>query len=200
MVVRKIISDMWDSIWPMVTFISIIAITLRAAYIFRGSKKFVLHKEILSWLFIVYVLCLYYIMMRSNNIGINLIPLIGLFENITKNYEFIIHNILIFLPLGFFSSYYLNNKKASMTFMISLIISALIEGMLYYLGRGFNIDIVILNIVGGFIGFLIYVGLMAIKGRLPKFMKSDAFINIILILLIVLVVLFSLDINVLNYL
>ena len=200
MVVKKIISDMWGSIWPMITFISIIAITLRAAYVFRGSKKFVLHKEILSWLFIVYVLCLYYIMMRSNNIGINFMPLVGLFENITKNYEFIIHNILIFLPLGFFSSYYLNNKKASMTFMISLIISTLIEGMLYYLGRGFNIDIVILNIIGGFIGYLIYIGLMAIKGRLPKFMKSDTFINIILILLIILIVLFSLDINILNYL
>lgn len=200
MVVKKIISDMWGSIWPMVAFISIIAVTLRAAYVFRGSKKFVLHKEILSWLFIVYVLCLYYIMMRSNNIGINFMPLVGLFENITKNYEFIIHNILIFLPLGFFSSYYLNNKKASMTFMISLIISTLIEGMLYYLGRGFNIDIVILNIIGGFIGYLIYIGLMAIKGRLPKFMKSDTFINIILILLIILIVLFSLDINILNYL
>jgi|GEM_PF-6360180 vanZ family protein len=200
MVVKKIISDMWGSIWPMITFISIIAITLRAAYVFRGSKKFVLHKEILSWLFIVYVLCLYYIMMRSNNIGINFMPLVGLFENITKNYEFIIHNILIFLPLGFFSSYYLNNKKASMTFMISLIISALIEGMLYYLGKGFNIDIVILNIIGSFIGYLIYIGLMAIKGRLPKFMKSDTFINIILILLIILIVLFSLDINILNYL
>ena len=200
MVVKKIISDMWGSIWPMVAFISIIAVTLRMTYIFKGSRKFVLHKEILSWLFIVYVLCLYYIMMRSNNIGINFMPLVGLFENITKNYEFIIHNILIFLPLGFFSSYYLNNKKASMTFIISLIISALIEGMLYYLGRGFNIDIVILNIVGGFIGYLIYVGLMAIKGRLPKFMKSDTFINIILILLIILIVLFSLDINILNYL
>lgn len=200
MVVKKIISDMWGSIWPMVAFISIIAVTLRMTYIFKGSRKFVLHKEILSWLFIVYVLCLYYIMMRSNNIGINFMPLVGLFENITKNYEFIIHNILIFLPLGFFSSYYLNNKKASMTFMISLIISALIEGMLYYLGRGFNIDIVILNIVGGFIGYLIYIGLMAIKGRLPKFMKSDIFINIILILLIILIVLFSLDINILNYL
>ena len=200
MVVKKIISDMWGSIWPMVAFISIIAVTLRAAYVFRGSKKFVLHKEILSWLFIVYVLCLYYIMMRSNNIGINFMPLVGLFENITKNYEFIIHNILIFLPLGFFSSYYLNNKKASMTFIINLIISILIEGMLYYLGRGFNIDIVILNIIGGFIGYLIYIGLMAIKGRLPKFMKSDTFINIILILLIILIVLFSLDINILNYL
>ena len=98
MVVKKIISDMWGSIWPMVAFISIIAVTLRMTYIFKGSKKFVLHKEILSWLFIVYVLCLYYIMMRSNNIGINFMPLVGLFENITKNYEFIIHNILILLP------------------------------------------------------------------------------------------------------
>lgn len=200
MVVKKIISDMWGSIWPMVAFISIIAVTLRMTYIFKGSRKFVLHKEILSWLFIVYVLCLYYIMMRSNNIGINFMPLVGLFENITKNYEFIIHNIFIFLPLGFFSSYYLNNKKASMTFIINLIISILIEGMLYYLGRGFNIDIVILNIIGGFIGYLIYIGLMAIKGRLPKPLKSDTFINIILILLIILIVLFSLDINILNYL
>ena len=45
MVVKKIISDMWGSIWPMVAFISIIAVTLRAAYVFRGSKKFVLHKK-----------------------------------------------------------------------------------------------------------------------------------------------------------
>ena len=87
-----------------------------------------------------------------------------------------------------------------MTFIINLIISILIEGMLYYLGRGFNIDIVILNIIGGFIGYLIYIGLMAIKGRLPKPLKSDTFINIILILLIILIVLFSLDINILNYL
>ena len=48
MVVKKIISDMWGSIWPMVAFISIIAVTLRMTYIFKGSKKFVLHKEILS--------------------------------------------------------------------------------------------------------------------------------------------------------
>ena len=45
MVVREIIKDMWGSIWPMITFISIVAIVIRGAYIFRGSKKFVLHKE-----------------------------------------------------------------------------------------------------------------------------------------------------------
>lgn len=200
MVVKSIIEDMWDSIWPMITFISIVAVTIRGAYLFRGSKKLVLHKELLSWIFIIYILCLYYILMRKSNVGINLIPIVGLFDDITANYGFIIHNILIFVPLGFFASYYLSNKKAGTMLMVSLLVAGLTEGLQYYMGRGFNIDIVVFNVLGGFVGYLLYVGLMAIKGKLPKFMKSDAFINIVVILLIILVVLFSLDINVLNYL
>ena len=200
MVVKSIIEDMWDSIWPMITFISIVAVTIRGAYLFRGSKKLVLHKELLSWIFIIYILCLYYILMRKSNVGINLIPIVGLFDDITANYGFIIHNILIFVPLGFFASYYLSNRKAGTMLMVSLLIAGLTEGLQYYMGRGFNIDIVVFNVLGGFVGYLLYVGLMAIKGKLPKFMKSDAFINIVVILLIILVVLFSLDINVLNYL
>ena len=200
MVVKSIIEDMWDSIWPMITFISIVAFTIRGAYLFRGSKKLVLHKELLSWIFIIYILCLYYILMRKSNVGINLIPIVGLFDDITANYGFIIHNILIFVPLGFFASYYLSNRKAGTMLMVSLLVAGLTEGLQYYMGRGFNIDIVVFNVLGGFVGYLLYVGLMAIKGKLPKFMKSDAFINIIVILLIILVVLFSLDINVLNYL
>lgn len=200
MVVKSIIEDMWDSIWPMITFISIVAVTIRGAYLFRGSKKLVLHKELLSWIFIIYILCLYYILMRKSNVGINLIPIVGLFDDITANYGFIIHNILIFVPLGFFASYYLSNRKAGTMLMVSLLVAGLTEGLQYYIGRGFNIDIVVFNVLGGFVGYLLYVGLMAIKGKLPKFMKSDAFINIVVILLIILVVLFSLDINVLNYL
>lgn len=200
MVVREIIKDMWGSIWPMITFISIVAIVIRGAYIFRGSKKFVLHKELLSLIFIIYILCLYYILMRKSNVGINLIPIVRLFDDITANYGFIIHNILIFVPLGFFSSYYLSNRKAGTMLMVSLLVAGLTEGLQYYMGSGFNIDIVVFNVLGGFVGYLLYVGLMAIKGKLPKFMKSDAFINIVVILLIILVVLFSLDINVLNYL
>lgn len=200
MVVKSIIEDMWDSIWPMITFISIVAVTIRGAYLFRGSKKLVLHKELLSWIFIIYILCLYYILVRKSNVGINLIPIVGLFDDITANYGFIIHNILIFVPLGFFASYYLSNRKAGTMLMVSLLVAGLTEGLQYYMGRGFNIDIVVFNVLGGFVGYLLYVGLMAIKGKLPKFMKSDAFINIVVILLIILVVLFSLDINVLNYL
>ena len=76
MVVKSIIDDMLPNIWPLVLFISVVAITLRCAYLFRGSKKFVLHKELLSLVFIIYILCLYYVLTYQdiNYGGVNLIP------------------------------------------------------------------------------------------------------------------------------
>ena len=204
MVVKNIIDEMLPSIWPMVAFISIVAITLRCAYLFKGSRKFVLHKELLSLVFIIYILCLYYILMgQDGTSGVNLIPFKEMFRYSFGSYKFmknIVGNILLFMPFGFFASYYLNNRKASLILIVSLIVSGLTEGLQYYTGRVFDIDDIILNVFGGFIGYLLYVGLMAIKGKLPKFMKSDAFINFMIILLVILIVLFSFDINIFNYL
>lgn len=204
MVVKNIIDEMLPSIWPMVAFISIVAITLRCAYLFKGSRKFILHKELLSLVFIIYILCLYYILMgQDGTSGVNLIPFKEMFRYSFGSYKFmknIVGNILLFIPFGFFASYYLNNRKASLILIVSLIVSGLTEGLQYYTGRVFDIDDIILNVFGGFIGYLLYVGLMAIKGKLPKFMKSDAFINFMIILLVILIVLFSFDINIFNYL
>ncbi len=204
MVVKNIIDEMLPSIWPMVAFISIVAITLRCAYLFKGSRKFVLHKELLSLVFIIYILCLYYILMgQDGTSGVNLIPFKEMFRYSFGSYKFmknVVGNILLFIPFGFFASYYLNNRKASLILIVSLIVSGLTEGLQYYTGRVFDIDDIILNVFGGFIGYLLYVGLMAIKGKLPKFMKSDAFINFMIILLVILIVLFSFDINIFNYL
>lgn len=205
MVVKGIIDDMMPKIWPMLAFISIVAITLRGAYLFRGSRRFVLHKEILSLVFILYILCLYYILMGQDiaSTGINLVPFREIFRYDFGSYKFmknVIGNILLFIPFGFFASYYLNNRKVSLICMVSLIVSALTEGLQYYTGRVFDIDDIILNVLGGFIGYLLYVGLTAIKGKLPRFMKSDAFINFIVILLVILLILFSFDINIFSYL
>ena len=161
MVVKSIIDDMLPNIWPLVLFISVVAITLRCAYLFRGSKKFVLHKELLSLVFIIYILCLYYVLTYQdiNYGGVNLIP----FKEMTRyeigSYKFmknIVGNILLFVPFGFFASYYLNNKKASVITIVTLIVSGCAEGMQYYLGRVFDIDDVILNVLGGLIGFILY--------------------------------------------
>lgn len=204
MVVKSIIDDMLPNIWPLVLFISVVAITLRCAYLFKGSKKFVLHKELLSLVFIIYILCLYYVLTYQdiNYGGVNLIPFKEMTRYNVGSYKFmknIVGNILLFVPFGFFSSYYLNNKKASVIMIVTLLVSGCAEGMQYYLGRVFDIDDIILNVFGGILGYLLYIGLMAIKGKLPKFMKSDAFINLVIIILVILVICFSFDIDLLSY-
>jgi len=205
MVVKNVIEEMLPSIWPMLLFISVVAITLRCAYLFKGSRKFILHKEVLSLVFIIYILCLYYLLTYDimNYGGVNLVPFKEMFrytfgsEKFLKN---IIGNILLFVPFGFFASHYLDNRKFSTIALVTLIVSGCAEGIQYYIGRVFDVDDIILNIVGGTCGYLLYVGLTAIKNKLPKFMKSDSFLNFIVILLIVLVVLFSMDINIFSYL
>ena len=205
MVVKNIINDMLPSIWPMLLFISVVVITLRCAYLFNGNKKFVFHKEFLSLVFILYILCLYYILTYQdmNYGGVNLIPFKEMFRYTFGSYKFIkniVGNILLFVPFGFFASYYLSNRKVSLIVTVTLIVTSCAEGMQYYLGRVFDIDDIILNVFGGFIGYLLYIALSAIKGKLPKFMKSDAFINFLIILIIILIILFGLDINIFSYL
>lgn len=205
MVVKNLIDKMLPSIWPMVAFISIVAITLRCAYLIKGNKKFILHKELLSLVFIIYILCLYYVLMSqdSNYGGINLVPFKEMFRYSFGSYKFIkniVGNILLFIPFGFFVSHYLNSRKASLVLIVSLIVSGLTEGLQYYIGRIFDIDDIILNVFGTIIGYLLYIGLVAIRNKLPRFMKSDVFINIVIILLVILIVLFSFDINIFNYL
>ena len=54
------------------------------------------------------------------------------------------------------------------------------------IGRSFDIDDIILNVVGGILGYLLYIGLSAIHRHLPDIFKSDLFYNIIYIVLIIL--------------
>jgi len=203
MIVKEVINDMLPSMWPLIVFVSVVAISLRLTFL-KGSRKFVLHRELMGLIFIIYILCLYYVVTAQdiNYGGVNLIPFKEMFRYEIGSYKFmknIIGNILLFLPYGFFSSYYLNNKKISTNVVLCLIASFSIECIQYYIGRVFDIDDVILNVLGGFCGCLLYVALTAIKGKLPKFMKSDGFLNFLFILVIVLGILFGFNINIFSY-
>ena len=204
MVVKNIIEEMLPSMWPMLLFISVVAVTLRCFYLFKGSRKFVLHRELMSLVFIIYILCLYYILTYQDigYGGVNLVPFKEMFRYSFGSYKFmknIVGNILLFIPFGFFTSYYLNNKKTLPSLITALIVSACAEGIQYHIGRVFDVDDIILNVLGGFFGYLLYICLNAIKSRLPKFMRSDAFINFIIIVIVVLIILFSLNINIFSY-
>lgn len=203
MVVKEVIKSMLPSMWPLLVFISVVAISLRIAFL-KGNKKFILHKELMGLTFILYILCLYSVVTSQdiNYGGINLIPFQEMFRYELGSYKFIkniIGNILLFVPYGFFSSYYLNNRKIGTNILLCFIASFAIEAIQYYIGRVFDIDDIILNVFGGFIGCLIYVALNAIKNKLPKFMKSDAFLNFLFILIIVLGIIYGFNINIFSY-
>ena len=48
-------------------------------------------------------------------------------------------------------------------------------------------------------GCLLFVALSAIKSKLPRFMRSDGFLNFLFILIIVLGIIFGFDIDILSY-
>ena len=203
MVVKEIIKDMLPTMWPLITFVSVVAISLRIAFL-KGSKRFVLHRELMALIFIIYILCLYFVVTAQdiNYGGINLVPFKEMFRYEFGSYKFmknIIGNILLFIPYGFFSSYYLNNKKISTNVVLCLIASLSIECIQNYIGRVFDIDDIILNVFGGFCGCLLFVALSAIRAKLPRFMKSDGFLNLLFILIIILFVIMGFNIDIFSY-
>ena len=116
MVLRGIILEMLPSMWPMMVIIGVIVISLRLGYLLKQGKRIVIYKEVMSLIFIIYVLCLYYIVTYKNiNYGgVNLVPFKEMFRYSFMSDKFIkniIGNIVLFIPYGYFSSYFLNNKK-----------------------------------------------------------------------------------------
>ena len=205
MIVKDIIiNDILPEIWPMLVIICVILVTLRLAYIFRGKKRIVLHTELLTLVFIIYILCLFHIVtFQDINYGTNnFIPFKEIFRydiNSTKFIKNIVGNIIMFIPYGFFASYYLKNRKFSTIFILSLVVSLTIEIVQLNIGRVFDIDDVILNTIGGITGYLLYVGIDAISSKLPKFFRSDAFLNLLVITIIILMIVYGFDINIFNW-
>lgn len=204
MIVKNLINEIMPDIWPMALIIMVIIASLRIAYLIGNNKKFIIHKELFGFVFIMYILCLYHVVtFQDINYGTNnFIPFKEMFRYSVGSLKFIkniIGNILLFVPFGFFSSYYLKAKKISTPFILTLITSLTIEIVQYYIGRVFDIDDIILNVFGGIIGFLLYIGLDAIKRRLPNFFHSDWFLNLVIILIIVLIIMYSFNLNVFSW-
>ena len=76
MIFRMLLLDNAKNIWPMVVLITVIVSSFRIAYLIKYNKKFVFHKELLSLVFMIYILCLYYVVTYQDvgYGGINLVP------------------------------------------------------------------------------------------------------------------------------
>ena len=188
----KTLLEVLSMTWPMI-FISVILVSsVRMSYLWKHKENFVFYKEVLLLIFMIYILCLFQVVtMGDINFGgeNNFVP----FREITR-YNFggrlfiknIVGNVIMFIPYGFFASMYGEVKNPFKGLFLVLLASVSIEVTQLMIGRIFDIDDILLNVVGGMIGFLLYVFMDKILSFAPDVLKSKTFLNILTVIILIL--------------
>lgn len=184
--------------WPMILIFIIVLSTIRICYILEKGERFVLYKEFFSLFFVIYILLLFGLVTNTDVPGghNNFIPFSEIMRYAPGSKYFywnVVGNIMLFVPFGFFISIYLNSGKVNKPLLITFITSLTIELVQMCIGRIFDIDDILLNCVGGICGFLLFIGLSAIKRHLPKFLQRDLVYNILTVIFIIFIILYILN-------
>lgn len=180
--------------WPMITLFVVILISVKISHMVINHEKMVFYKDLYMLLAIIYFLLLYYLLLSMENdisSGFNLIP----FREMTR-YEMgsrmfmynVVGNIVLFIPFGYFISDFLKAKKISHILIVSIIASLTAELIQSQIGRAFDVDDIILNVVGAILGFMFYISIQAIKNHLPRVLQNNVFYNIIAILVLLAII------------
>ncbi len=184
------------NIWPQLTIFVVVMVAVRIFALKNSSKKISFHEEFLNLLFIVYILLLFELLTGTENnsgSGINLVPFSEILRYQVGSKMFIYNvlgNILLFVPFGYFVTRYIKGKSLYQIFIISFITSLTVEILQVKLGRSFDVDDILLNVIGGVVGYFIYKLLNSIKNHLPKFLQKDFIYNIICLIILVVIVLY----------
>ena len=186
--IKAILTDMW----PTILLITVVAFAMRITYIFKSKEKFVLYKDLMFYFFVIYILCLFYVVTFQDVSWStsNFIPFKEILRyNIGSSmfYKNVLGNMVMFVPFGFFVSYFLKLEKMYSITLITLLTSVTIEITQLLIGRVFDVDDLLLNLIGGIVGFLLYELVHKLRIKLPNFLKKDYIYNIIMILLMILV-------------
>ena len=176
--------------YPMLIIFTVVIVAIRIAYLIVNKKKFVFYKELFYLAFVVYSISLFYVVtFEDNNYGTNnFIP----FREITR-YEFlstyfiknVLGNVILFIPFGYFVSTLIKSKKPFAILLIALLTSLTIEVTQYMIGRTFDIDDIILNVIGCTIGYLAYLVIHVLEKNIKIFQKNYVK-NILVIIMIIL--------------
>ena len=192
MIPKKAI-EVLSNFWPMVMLFCIVIITLRLAYIIINKKPFILYKELMSLSFIVYTLFLFELVTSTdfNSYGNNFILFKEMFRySVTSPlfYRNVLGNILMFIPFGYFASYYVKVEKVYINVIITFIVSLSIETIQSLIGRSFDIDDIILNIIGGVLGYFIYKLSSKILKEYSINIKNNILVNFLFLIIILILV------------
>ena len=199
MIPQKAINIIID-LWPMLTLISVVLITLRLTYLFINHKKIVIYRELLSLMFIIYLMMLFELVTTSDfeSYSNNFMPFREIYRyKLTSKlfYRNVIGNIVIFAPFGYFVSYACKvKKKWYIPLIITFITSLTIEIIQMGIGRSFDIDDIILNLIGGLFGYLGYLIFESIFKKYSEIFKNNLLLNIICIIMIIVLTILILNI------
>ncbi len=179
--------------FSMIFIFSVVIVALRLMYIHVHKEKFVLYKETFMFAFLLYALLLFYVVtFQDVNYGTNnFIPFKEILRYEVGSKVFIkniVGNIILFIPFGFFVAHLMKSKKLYPTLVVSMITSIVIEYTQLKIGRTFDIDDIILNITGGFLGYLIYIIIDTLEDHMPQVLKTETFKNIITIIIVLLLI------------
>lgn len=187
--IPKIATKVIYELWPMLTLFIIVLITIRTVYLKTNNKPFVLYKELISLCFVIYALLLFELVTSTdfNSFSNNFIPFKEIFRYKVSSvlfYRNVIGNVILFLPFGFFVSYYCKLNKYYYNLLVIFITSFSIEIIQSMIGRSFDIDDVILNVIGGYLGYVIYI----LSGKILRYysvkLRNNILLNVILFIVI----------------
>ena len=198
--IEQTLKDAVSNNWPMLLIFTVVIVTIRITYLVVHKDKFVLYKELFMLAFLIYAMLLFYVVtFQDVNYGTNnFIPFKEILRYKVGSKVFIrniLGNILLFVPFGLFVSHYIKNKKMYPILLISVLVSCSIEFAQTKIGRTADIDDVILNTLGGVIGYFIYKFSGKLIEKLPNFMKNQIFLDILCLVIILIIIYISFKFN-----
>ena len=188
------IESVFASSLPMVVISCVVLASLRICYLYKNKKHSVFYQELFFLSFIIYILCLFQMVTFQDSSslgGNNFVPFQEIFRYSFGSRLFlknVFGNLLLFLPYGFFVGCYLKSEKPMEVFVLSAIASIAIESTQMVIGRVFDVDDILLNVLGGTLGFYFYYWMQKIGNLWPKVFHTTWFLNILSVVLLMLVI------------
>ncbi len=194
------IKNVLNSNWPVLVIFIVTMVSMRFFYLRAHREKVYFYKEFFGILSIVYIFLLFQLLTKvelNTNSGYNLVPFTEIFRYKFGSSLFmynVVGNILAFVIFGLIVSSYIKPKTCLAPFLTSLVVSTTVEFVQLNIGRSFDVDDIILNVLGGIIAYLLYIGLTAIHNHLPKVLQKEGIINIFCFIILIIMVLYVLKV------
>lgn len=188
MILPNEILNFIKGLWPMLLLFIIVISSIRIMDIVLNKKKLVLHQDLMNLMFIIYLFLLFQLVTTTDfeSYSNNFIP----FKEIMRYkidsslfYRNVVGNIILFVPFGYLVSYYMKKPKYYGILLLTFITSLSTEVIQMYIGRSFDIDDILLNFIGGLIGFLIFKIQSKIIEKLPNFLKKSWLADLLVVVL-----------------